>query len=222
MAGRIIVVGNEKGGTGKTTLAVNLAGMAALQGVDVLLVDADPGQQSSAKWVARRRDFHPEAAKVSCIVLTGKTLDIELQDLAHRYGLIIVDTGAVDSVELRAAATVANLLVVPVQPEQFDFWTLPTMESLYEKARRFNSKLEAKIVLNRCPYQTVEQCMTDADTFLSEHVPGLPRDLVPVVGRTAFGKANAEGLAIHEYPKRDPKAASEMQRLYREIIDNGR
>jgi chromosome partitioning protein len=219
MTGRIIVVGNEKGGTGKTTIAVNLAGMAALQGVDVLLVDADPGQQSSAKWVARRREFHAEAKTISCVVLTGKTLDVELQDFARRYALIIVDTGAVDSAELRGAATVADLFIIPVQPEQFDFWTLPTAEALYEKARRFNPRLAARIVLNRIPYQTVEQCLSDADSFLAENVPALPRDIVPVIGRTAYGKANAEGLAVHEMPKRDPKAASEMQRLYREVID---
>jgi chromosome partitioning protein len=63
------------------------------------------------------------------VTLTGKTLDIELQDLAQRYEVIVIDTGAEDSPELRGAATVADLLLVPVQPEQFDFWTLPTMES---------------------------------------------------------------------------------------------
>jgi hypothetical protein len=46
-----------------------------------------------------------------------------------------------------------------------------------------------------------------------------PGKLTKSVGRTAYGKANAEGLAIHEMPKRDPKAASEMQRLYREVFD---
>jgi chromosome partitioning protein len=219
MAGRIILVGNEKGGTGKTTISVNLAGMAALQGLDVLLVDADPGQQSAAKWTARRREFHPEAKTLHCVSLTGKRLDVELEDLARRYQVIVVDTGAEDSAELRAAATVASLVLVPVQPEQFDFWTLPTMEQIYQRAQRLNPDLRAKVVLNRIPYQTADQAITDALAFLGEHVSGLPRDLIPVIGRTAYGKANAEGLAIHEYPKRDPKAASEMQRLYREVFN---
>jgi cellulose biosynthesis protein BcsQ len=71
MTGKIILVGNEKGGTGKTTISVNLAGMAALQGLDVLLVDADPGQQSAAKWTARRQEFHPEAKPLNCVSATG-------------------------------------------------------------------------------------------------------------------------------------------------------
>jgi chromosome partitioning protein len=218
MPGTIILVGNEKGGTGKTTIAVNLITMAAARGRDCLLVDADPGQQSAAKWTARRREFHPEANPVRCITVTGKTLDIELQDLAQRYEVIVVDTGAEDSPELRGAATVADLLLVPAQPEQFDFWTLPTMEAIYEKARRFNPDLSCKLVLNRIPHQTIDQCLRDADAFLAENVPGLPRDLVPVIGRTAYGRANAEGLGIWEVPKRDAKAASEMQRLYREVL----
>jgi chromosome partitioning protein len=218
MVGRIILVGNEKGGTGKTTISVNLAGMAALQGLDTLLVDADPGQQSAAKWTARRREFHPEAKPLHCVSLTGKRLDIELEDLARRYQVIVVDTGAEDSAELRAAATVANLILVPVQPEQFDFWTLPTMEQIYQRAQRLNPDLRAKIVLNRIPHQTVNQATADARTFLTENVPGLPADVVPVIGRTAYGNANAEGLSIHEH-KRDPKASSEMQRLYREVFD---
>jgi chromosome partitioning protein len=218
MAGMIVAIGNEKGGTGKTTLAVNLAAMAAIQELDVLLVDADPGQQSAAKWTARRREFHPEAKLLHCVTLTGKSLDVELRDLAQRYRVIVIDTGAEDSPELRAASTVADLLLVPVQPEQFDFWTLPTMEALYEKATQFNPNLRCKIALNRIPHQTLDQCMADADGFLAEHVPSLPRDLVPIIGRTAYGRASAEGLSIHEMSKRDPKAASEMQRLYREVF----
>jgi chromosome partitioning protein len=219
MTGKIILVGNEKGGTGKTTISVNLAGMAALQGLDVLLVDADPGQQSAAKWTARRQEFHPEAKPLNCVSATGRRLDTVLEDLARRYQVVVVDTGAEDSAELRAAATVASLMLVPVQPEQFDFWTLPTAEAIYQRAQRLNPGLGCKVVLNRIPHQTLDQALTDATAFMAEHVPALPRDFVPVVGRTAYGKANAEGLAIHEMPKRDPKAASEMQRLYREVFD---
>lgn len=216
--GQIILVGNEKGGTGKTTLAVNLVAMAAAQGFDALLVDADPDQQTAAKWSASRRDFAPEARSIKCVSLKGRTLDVELRDLADRYQVVVVDTGATDSTELRAAATVANVWVIPAQPEQFDFWTLVKMEAIYEKAVQFNPKLRCKLVLNRIPFQTLDLCMKDAKEWLEENVPALPTDIVPIIGRTAYGKANAEGLTIHEMPRRDPKAASEMQRLYREVF----
>jgi chromosome partitioning protein len=220
--GDIILVGNEKGGTGKTTLAVNLAAMAAVQGKDVLLVDADPGQQSAAKWAARRREFHPTARPVPCVSIVNARPEMELLDLAQRYQLVVIDTGAEDSPQLRAAALVATSLVIPVQPEQFDFWTLPTMEAIYERALRENKGLLLNVVLNRIPYQTVDQCMREARAWMHENVPALPDDvLVPIIGRTAYGKASAEGLCVHEMPKRDPKAASEMQRAYREIVEYG-
>jgi chromosome partitioning protein len=216
---KTIVVGAEKGGTGKTTVAVNLAAEAVRRGLDTLLVDADPKQQSAARWAARRLESHPETPAITCVTVTGRTIAAQLRDLARRYAIIIVDTGAMDSPELRAAATVATRLVLPVQPEMFDFWTLPTMETVFEGARRDNPELDAVIVLNRVPYQTAAQATADADAWLAENVPGLPRRIVPVIGRAAFGRANAEGLGIAEMPKRDPKAFTEIQRLYREAVD---
>jgi|1185.fasta_scaffold13322_1 chromosome partitioning protein len=221
MTGKIILIGNEKGGTGKTTISVNLAGMAALQSLDVLLVDADPGQQSAAKWAARRQEFHPEAKAIPCVSATGKRLDTVLEDLARRYQVLVVDTGAEDSVEMRATAAVADVFTIPVQAEQFDFWALATMEQIFQRAAALNPKLRCKVVLNRIPYQTVDQAISDATAFMIDNVPALPRDFVPVVGRAAYGRSNAEGLAIHEMPKRDPKASSEMQRLYREVFNHG-
>jgi chromosome partitioning protein len=214
----IIAVGNEKGGVGKTTVSVNLAGIAARAGKDVLLVAADPRQQSAAKWTDRRREYHPDAAPLRCVSLTGRTLDRELEDLTRRYEVIIVDTGAEDSAEMRAAATVADLLLIPVLAEQFDFWALPTVEQVFVRASQINPKLGCKVVLNRIPHQTVKATIQQAIDFISENVPGLPTDLIPLIARAAYGNANAEGLAVHEMPHRDVKAVSEMQRLYREVF----
>lgn len=219
----IIVVGNEKGGTGKTTVAVNLAAMAARQGRDVLLIDCDPGQQSAAKWASLRADMHPDAPPVHCVTLlvTGKRSQFlkQMEDLARRYTDIVVDTGAVDSQELRASMMLASWLVVPVQGEVFDLWTLPTMERLYDLGKRENEALDSIIVLNRIPHQLRGQSPGETESWIADNAPSLPRRVIPVVGRTAYGKASAEGLGIWEMPKRDPKAATEMQRLYREVSD---
>src|SRR3954463_10856899 len=144
MTGKIILIGNEKGGTGKTTISVNLAGMAALQSLDVLLVDADPGQQSAAKWAARRQEFHPEAKAIPCVSATGKRLDTVLEDLARRYQVLVVDTGAEDSVEMRATAAVADVFTIPVQAEQFDFWALATMGKFFSVRQHLIRSCAAK------------------------------------------------------------------------------
>lgn len=215
----ICVVGNEKGGVGKTTLAVNLAAMAALAGRDVLLADADPQQQSAARWAARRVELHPDAPPVRSVGIAGPTLRVELADLARRYGTVVVDTGAEDSPELRAAALVADVLVIPVQPDSFDVWTLPTMESLWERAKAMNPKLRLVLVVNRVPHQTAAATLAEVGDWIAENVPGLAgATLVPLVGRAAYGRASAEGMGVVEMPRRDTKASAEVEALYNAVL----
>ena len=97
----IILIGGEKGGTGKTTIATNLAAMRALAGRDVLLIDTDP--QGSANYWVQSRDEEKITPRVACIQKFGKGLPAEVKDLAHRYQDIIIDAGGRDSVELRSA-----------------------------------------------------------------------------------------------------------------------
>lgn len=215
----IIVVGNEKGGCGKTTIAVNLAAMAARDGRDVLLVDADPRQQSAARWAARRLEFFPSAPRVQCVTLTGRNISAGLEDLAKRYGVVVVDTGAEDSPELRAAALLAQVLVVPVQLDALDLWSLPTMETLFGRAHGLNPGLRAVVVANRVPYQTADSAGGEMQGWMAENVSGLPADnLVVLVGRTAYGRAIGEGLAVVEPTKRDTRAAAEAERLYAAVM----
>jgi len=95
----IILIGGEKGGTGKTTIATNLAAMRALAGRDVLLIDTDP--QGSANYWAQSRDELEITPRVSCVQKFGKGLPAEVKDLAKRYQDIIIDAGGRDSVELQ-------------------------------------------------------------------------------------------------------------------------
>ena len=81
----IVLIGGEKGGTGKTTLATNLAAMRALAGRDVLMIDTDP--QGSANYWAQSRDEENITPRVACIQKFGKGLPKEVQDLAHRWWL---------------------------------------------------------------------------------------------------------------------------------------
>jgi chromosome partitioning protein len=216
--GRIIVIGNEKGGTGKTTISTNLAALAVAGGYDTLLVDADPGQQSSAKWAARRSEASPEAPPVRCVTLTGRTVRHGLEDLAERYQVVVVDTGAEDSPELRGASTIASTLIIPVQPESLDLWALPTMEGLFQRARDLNPAIRALVAVNRAPHQTVRQVTADVLAYMEENVPHLPRDIVPLVGRAAYGRAAAIGLGVAEMRHRDTKACAEMRALYQRIM----
>ena len=213
---RILVVGNEKGGCGKTTIAVNLAVLYAGAGVDVVMVDADPGQQSAMKWAARRSDNANGVPDVPCVSLTGRHLDRSLRDLANRCQQIVVDTGAEDSVELRAAATVADVLVVPVQPDPGDLWTLPTIEQLLDRARSVNEGLSCIVALNRVLHQAPDSLLSDFRAWTGQNCPGLPsEDVCHLVGRAAYARAMADGRGVSELPaRRDRKAEAEITALW--------
>src|SRR5687767_1022618 len=106
----IVLVGGEKGGTGKSTLASNLAVWLARAGRDVLLLDADR-QGTSAAWAAERSQ-RPELASVHCVQRYGNLFPA-VRDLRTRYQEIVIDAGGRDSEELRSAMAVADTLYAP-------------------------------------------------------------------------------------------------------------
>lgn len=210
----LIAVGNEKGGCGKTTLAINLAVECAAAGKDTLLVDADPGQQSAARWTNLRRATHPDAAPITCVSMAGR-MESDLKSVSHRYEMIIVDTGG-GADELRETVGAADVLVVPAQPEPLDLWTLPTVEAIATRARVHNEALRIVLALNRIPYQSAKAVPGQVTAFLEENVPKLaPAATVTIIGRAVFGRAIAQGLGVSELRSyRDFHAESDIQKLY--------
>ncbi|TXL09654.1 chromosome partitioning protein [Methylococcaceae bacterium CS2] len=211
----IILIGGEKGGTGKTTIATNLAAMRSLAGRDVLLIDTDP--QGSANYWAQSRDEENINPRVACVQKFGKGLPKEVQDLATRYQDIIIDAGGRDSVELRSALVVTEKLFVPIQPSQFDIWTLNQMEELVETAKAFNSDLIAKVIISRSSTNPSVHESDDTGKLLNDF-DNLDLADVTVRDRIAYRKAAKDGLAVIELKPKDQKAVKEMQALYKEVF----
>lgn len=204
----IILIGGEKGGTGKTTLAVNLAALRALQGRDVLLIDTDV--QASASYWAQSRDEAQTRPRIACIQKFGKGLPTEVRDLARRYQDLIIDAGGRDSVELRSSLVVAERVFIPIQPSQFDIWTLGRMDDLVRTAQGFNAELRASVVISRASTNPSVNEAAEARTLLAdfEHLRlanAIIRD------RIAYRKAARDGLSVDELKPSDPKAIEEMQ-----------
>jgi len=213
----IILIGGEKGGTGKTTIATNLAAMRALADRDVLLIDTDP--QGSANYWAQSRDDENVTPRVACIQKFGKGLPKEVQDLAHRYQDIIIDAGGRDSVELRSSLVVVEKAFIPIQPSQFDIWTLNQMDELVETAKAFNPDVEANVIISRASTNpSVHE--SDETGKLLDDFSNLGLASVAIRDRIAYRKAAKDGLAVIELKPKDPKAIKEMEALYKEVFGN--
>ena len=209
----ILLVGAEKGGTGKTTLAVNLAVLRAGQERDVLLLDADP-QRSMSFW-ASIRDQESPARPMTCLQKTGD-LRSTVQSMADKFDDLIIDTGGRDSEELRSALLVADCLLIPVKPSQYDLWSLAKMVNLIEDARAFNRLLKAVVVVNQAnPHPMVTET-SEAGQYLAG-VKQITRLKTVIRDRIAFRKSTRQGLAVIETRPIDSKAADEIMSLHEEV-----
>lgn len=210
----IIVVGGIKGGSGKTTVATNLAVIRSAEGHDVLLIDADD-QETSTDFTIIRNERRPDGAGYTSIKLTGPAVRTETLRLANKYEDIIIDTGGRDTTSQRAALTVADFLLVPFVPRSFDVWTLEKVSGLVGEMQAANPDLQALTFINRADPRGQDN--DDAAGVLRE-TEMLSFVETPLGARKAFSNAAAAGLAVTEIKPQDPKATEEMMTLYRYIF----
>jgi chromosome partitioning protein len=212
----VIVVGGVKGGSGKSTVATNLAILRAKDGRDVLLVD----QETSSDFTQLRNERMESqgGAGYTSIKLTGHAVRAQVQRLAEKYEDIVIDTGGRDTTSQRAALTVADLLLVPFVPRSFDVWTIERVAAMVSEMLPANPKLKAFTFLNRADSRGQDN--SDAADVLKASLTSEIEFIDVVIGsRKAFGNAAAEGLAVTELRSIDPKAVEEMTSLYRYAFD---
>ncbi len=211
----IIVVGGIKGGSGKTTVATNLAVIRSAENRDLLLIDADD-QETATDFTILRNERMDGTAGYTSIKLAGAAVRTQTIRLADKYQDIIIDTGGRDTTSQRAALTIADLLLVPFVPRSFDIWTLEKVGALVAEMQPANSKLKAYAFLNRADARGQDN--DEATGFLRES-PALSFLDSPLGTRKAFSNAAAQGLAVTELKPPDPKAIDEVMILYRNIFD---
>lgn len=211
----IVVVANEKGGTGKTTLASNLALFRAQAGRDVLLVDADP--QGSAAEFTKIRDDEGISPAITCVSITGRAVSSEIRKLSPRYQDIVVDVGGRDSAGLRAGLVVANVLVIPFLAGQYDIWGVEAMDELLENALAVNPDMRVVAVLNKRDSNPRVSLVQEATECFSD-MKNIVLSPVQIGYRVIYRRSAAEGKAINELDRRDQKAEVEMAALYEEVF----
>jgi chromosome partitioning protein len=216
----ILVVGNIKGGVGKTLLAANIAAVLAQRGDDVLLIDGD--EQASAATFAQLRAEHTGRAEFATIQLQGAAIRQEMKRLRAKYRHIVIDVGGRDTGSLRAALTVGDAILIPFQPRSVDLWVGTQIAELVDEAMQVNEKLRAYALLNAADAQGRDNA--DALAVLGQ-IRGLETLPCVVVRRKAFPNAFSAGLAVTEHVPRDQKAIDEIlsavNSLYTQCTDNG-
>jgi len=212
----IILVGGEKGGTGKTTIATNLAAMRVQQSNDLLLVDTD--KQSTASYWCSVRDDREIAPRIAYIQKFDETVRTEVLALHAKYDDIIIDAGGSDSSELRAALLVAHKAIFPLRPSQFDLWTLERLDNLIETAKQFNESLKAYIVINQTSTNPGGKELNEAKELIGDFTSLKLLD-THLCERIAFRRAATQGLSVTEYKPEDSKAINEMNNLYQEVFN---
>ena len=208
MAGSVITIAQQKGGAGKTTLAVQLGVAWAVAGRRVAMLDVDP-QASLFAWFNQRRRLHGDAEGGLVVQgFSGWRLGAELRRFRDEFDLVLVDTPPHAETEARTAIREADLALVPCQPNALDVCATAATLELAERERT-----RALLVLNRVPPRG------RAAEAIGEEVRrrGWPLALAALGNRQAFAASVGEGRGVAESSPKSA-AAEEVTALAAELM----
>jgi chromosome partitioning protein len=204
----IAVVGN-KGGTGKTTLSLNLAAGLARQG-SVVIIDADP-QQSAYQW----RLVGDEDAPLPSVVAAASGLEKTIGAMRDAHMHVVIDCPpSIKAAQTEQALRLAEHALVPVQPSPMDLWATTHIARIIDKMRMDNPRLRALIVMSQMePRTTLSRLMPDAAAELD-----LPVAVTTLRRRSIHRHCVLEGRSVFQAGRRGEAAAAEIEELIAEIF----
>lgn len=211
----IITIANEKGGAEKSILANNLAALRAMDGRNVLLIDADP-QKSSLTWSSERSAAGIKPT-VPARAISGKGMQPELENLTLRYSDIVIDTEGRDSMGSRSALIAAQIVIIPIQPNQMDLASEKKLITRIDTALLYNPRLRVLFVIACVKDDPSMQELATVRLLVAKITAATLANTV-IHEQSAIRSAFDEGLSISEYKPADMRAIAEMMNLYREIF----
>lgn len=204
----VIAILNQKGGVGKTTLAVHLATALARKGKRVLLLDADP-QGSALDWAAARhgKPLFP------VVGLPKSSIHKELPSISADYDVVVIDGPPRVYEVARSAIMASDLVLIPVQPSPYDVWAAKEIVDLLAEATVYKPGLKSAFVINRKIVNTaIGRDVADA---LSDYPVALLRSAI--CQRVAFAESAAQGLTVFELDA-DMPGSKEIDALAEELL----
>ena len=205
MGGKVITVAQQKGGSGKTTLAANLAISLVRQGHRVAVLDTDP-QGSLGRWFMMRREATSGETGLEFATASAWGVSYEVDKLKKSNDFVIVDTPPKVDSDLRPAIRESDLVVVPVATSHLDLWATESVLEMAERERR-----SVLIVLNRASSRAnlTQNILNELNQL------DAPKAATMVGNRVAFAEALGCGATVSE--GKNTPAAEEIAALTEEI-----
>ena len=209
MADRVIAVLNQKGGTGKTTLALNLAAGLARR-APTMVADADP-QRSISQWIGMSED----AQGLPPVTQIGADAVATFTRLKRGYRHVVVDCPpTVHGPIIEAVMGAADVVLIPVLPSPLDLWASVEMAALVGEARKKYPALQAYLILNQVETRNaLSRVMQQAVAELD-----VPLLLANMQRRAAYRSAAVEGVSVYALGSRGVLAVEDIETIIEEIL----
>ena len=205
---KIITIAQQKGGSGKTTLAANLAVSFSLnRNLKTTILDADP-QGSLGKWFIQRESKLKDKNLIKMKTSSLWGVQYESNSLKDKTDIIIIDTPPKLDADGRPAIQIADLILIPVSPSQVDFWAT---ESIIDLAQREKKKI--LVVINRANAKS--RLLNEAKQFISKMKVDQSNTIIG--NRQIFISSMGLGLSAIEKQK-SGKGSTEISSLTSEVL----
>jgi chromosome partitioning protein len=205
----VLSVLNQKGGVGKTTLAVSIAACLTEQGKRVLLIDADH-QGSALDWKAARGD----PTTFTVVGIPKDTIHKEVPAMSRDYEWIVIDGPPRVSTVAKSAIAASDIVVIPVQPSPYDVWAAKEIVDLIEEVTVIKPDLKSVFTVNRRITGTA--IGRDVEKALSDYPITVMK--ASLCQRVSFAESAASGRTVLETDPQGP-AAGEVRAVVAEILE---
>lgn len=210
----LILIGGEKGGSGKSCIAQNISVLLRQSGKEVLLIDCDP-QRTTSDWIQERKE-NKELTPIECIQLYGNIFDT-LEQLKKKYNTIVVDCGGHDSKAFRSCLVSCSHALFPLRPKRRDLKTLLHLEELISESKITNKLLKYSVVINQAPalpsqFKRIEEAKSICGSW------GIPCLNSVLTYRNVYDDSEESGASVIEV-KTDEKAIHELTNVVKEFLN---
>jgi chromosome partitioning protein len=204
----IISVVNQKGGVGKTTIAINIGIGMARRNYKVGFLDTDP-QGTASQWQSIEGNMAFEVRRHP-----SRVSSMDLMDADRDHGVVVIDTPPAIGEITQSVLEVSDLAIVPLAPSVLDIWSSRTTVGMIEEAMKVNPRLKGRLLVSR----KIPRTRLGRDG--REAIEALEMEVfeTEISQRIAYVESMIAGVSVFQYAPKS-EASQEMERLCEEIID---